>query len=136
LSTADSVGARETQSTRLAAAVDASVAYLNTVNDGNSKYILLATDGEPNCVSGATTAAGADSDLPATVTAVQNAAKSGYKVLVIGVGPEATSLTSLAEAGGSDKSYSALSPDVLSNALASIVGTVVASCRTSCRPSR
>ena len=121
-----SVGNASTTPTR--AAIDAAVAYLNTVNDGNSKYVLLATDGEPNCASGATTAAGGDADLPATVTAVQNAAKAGYKVFVIGVGPEAASLTSLAEAGGSDKFYSALTPDDLSSALSSIVGTVAASC--------
>lgn len=107
------------------AAVDAAVSYLKTVNDGNSKYILLATDGEPNCGSGSSTST---SDLPATVTAVQNAVAAGYKVFVIGVGPQAANLTSLAQAGGTDKFYSALTPDDLSSALAAIVGTVVASC--------
>jgi hypothetical protein len=121
-----SVGNATTTPTR--AAIDAAVAYLKTVNDGNSKYILLATDGEPNCASGSTTGGGGDTDLPATVTAVQNAASAGYKVFVIGVGPEAANLTSLAEAGGSEKFYSALTPDELASALSSIVGTVAAGC--------
>lgn len=120
----DAAGTASSTPTR--AAIDAAVAYLKGLNDGNSKYILLATDGEPNCAadgSGTST-----SDLPGTVTAIQNAASAGYKVFVIGVGPEAANLTSLAQAGGTEKFFSALSPDELSSALASIVTTVVAGC--------
>jgi hypothetical protein len=117
-------GTASTTPTR--AAVDAAVAYLKTVNDGNNKFILLATDGEPNCASGSSGTS--TTDLPATVTAVENAVAAGYKVFVIGVGPEATNLTSLAQAGGTEKFYSALTPDALSGALASIVTTVAAGC--------
>jgi hypothetical protein len=113
-------------STPTRAAVDAAVVYLKTVNDGNNKFILLATDGEPNCASGSSGTGTAD--LPATVTAVENAVAAGYKVFVIGVGPEATNLTSLAQAGGTEKFYSALTPDALLDALASIVTTVAAGC--------
>jgi hypothetical protein len=123
-SSIDAAGTASSTPTR--AAIDAAVAYLKSVNDGNSKYILLATDGEPNCPS--ESSGTSTTDLPATITAVQNAASAGYKVFVIGVGPEAANLTSLAQAGGTEKFYSALSPDDLSNALASIVTTVVAGC--------
>jgi hypothetical protein len=108
------------------AAIDAAVAYLKTVNDGNNKFILLATDGEPNCGSGGS--GSTSSDLDATLTAVKNAVTAGYKVFVIGVGPEAANLTSLAQAGGTEKFYSALTPEDLSAALSTIVGTVTAGC--------
>lgn len=120
----DAAGTASSTPTR--AAIDAAVAYLKTVNDGNSKFILLATDGEPNCGSDSTSTTA--SDLPATVTAIESAAAAGFKVFVIGVGPEAANLTKLAEAGGTEKFYSALTPDDLSTALASIVTTVVAGC--------
>jgi hypothetical protein len=113
-------------STPTRAALDAAVAYLKTVSDGNNKFILLATDGEPNCASGASGTS--TTDLPAAVVAVQNAVAAGYRVFVIGVGPEAANLTSLAQAGGTDKFYSALTPDALSSALSSIVTTVAAGC--------
>jgi Mg-chelatase subunit ChlD len=109
------------------AAIDAAVTYLKTVNDGNNKFILLATDGEPNCPTGQGSFS-ATSDLDATLTAVQNAVAAGYKVYVIGVGTETGNLTGLAQAGGTDKFYSALSPDDLTAALAAIVGTVTAGC--------
>ena len=108
------------------AAIDAAVAYLKTVNDGNNKFILLATDGEPNCGSGGS--GSTSSDLDATLTAVKNAVTAGYKVFVIGVGPEAANLTSLAQAGGTEKFYSALTPDDLTAALAAIVSTVAPGC--------
>lgn len=109
------------------AAIDAAVAYLKTVSDGNNKVILLATDGEPNCPAGQGSSS-TTSDLTATTTAVTNAAAAGFKVYVIGVGTETGNLTSLAQAGGTDKFYSALTPDDLSTALSSIVGTVAAGC--------
>jgi hypothetical protein len=109
------------------AAIDAAVAYLKTVSDGNNRYILLATDGEPNCPAdqkGLSTT----SDLDATTTAVKNAVAAGFKVFVIGVGTETGNLTKLAEAGGTDKFYSALTPDDMFAALSTIVGTVTAGC--------
>src|ERR1019366_4172379 len=108
------------------AAIDAAVAYLKTVNDGNNKFILLATDGEPNCGSGGL--GSTSSDLDATLTAVQNAVVAGYKVYVIGVGTETGNLTGLAQAGGTEKFYSALTPEDLTAALSTVVSTVTAGC--------
>jgi hypothetical protein len=105
------------------AAVNAGVAYLKTLTSPESKYILLATDGEPNCANGATSG----SDVPGTVTAISAAAAAGFKTYVLGVGPETGNLDNFAAAGGTSKYYPALSPDDLTKALAAIVGAV-ASC--------
>jgi hypothetical protein len=106
-------------------ALIAAVDYLKTVTDSNTKYILLATDGEPNCAG---TTDNTTEDLEPTKTAAQEAAAAGYKVFVIGVGTEVTNLTDLAQAGGTDKFYPAQSPDELSAALDAIVGIVAAGC--------
>jgi len=113
-------------STPTRTAIEAAVAYLKTLTDGNPRYILLATDGEPNCAPGASNTS--NSDLAGTITAIQAAAAAGYKVYVIGVGPETGNLTDLAVAGGTNHFYPATTPAELSNALTTIVGTVSAGC--------
>jgi hypothetical protein len=85
--------------TRLA--VQSGVAYLQTVMDPNPKFILLATDGLPNCIPG-----GADAqadDTAGAVQAVKDAAAAGFPVFVVGVGNVAmadATLNMLADAGG------------------------------------
>jgi hypothetical protein len=110
--------------TRLA--INAAVTYLKTLTDTNGKYILLATDGEPNCLSGSG-GGSSSSDVEGTRLAIAAAAAAGFKVYVIGVGPETGNLDNFATAGGTGHYYPALSPQELNAALASIVGTV-ASC--------
>ena len=80
------------------AAVTAAVAYMRTLQDNNPKYLLLATDGLPNCMSGDSTA----DDSPGTVTAVANAEAAGFPVFVIGIGNTmgTATLNMLAIAGG------------------------------------
>jgi hypothetical protein len=110
-------------------AVNTAVAYLRTLTDTNGKYILLATDGEPNCLTttgGGGVGAGA-SDVAGTVAAITAAAAAGFKVYVVGVGPETGNLDNFAAAGGTGHYYPALSPQDLNAALATIVGTL-ASC--------
>jgi len=63
-------------------AVNAAVAYLQTLTSTNRKYILLATDGEPSC-AGTTT--GSSSARPFAVTAVTNAANLSFHTFVVGV---------------------------------------------------
>ena len=112
------------------AAVTAATTYLQSLTDTNGKYILLATDGEPNCLTtGGGRGGGGNgaSDVPGTVAAITAAATAGIKVYVIGVGPETGNLDNFASAGGTDHYYPALSPQDLNAALATIVGTV-ASC--------
>jgi hypothetical protein len=105
------------------------VTYLKTLTDTNGKYILLATDGEPNCGgAGGRGGGGAGaSDVQNTVTAIGTALTAGFQTFVIGVGVEAGNLTNFAVAGGTTNYYPATSPDQLSAALNAIVGTV-ASC--------
>jgi hypothetical protein len=65
------------------------------------KYILLATDGDPNCAVGA--ADSNDPDVPATTQVIRQLAERGVTTFVLGVAvrPESrAALTSMAEAGG------------------------------------
>jgi len=107
------------------AAIDVAVSYLNGVQDGRSKYILLATDGQPNCPATGDVATAAD--LEPAIAAIAAARSDGIAVYVIGVGPSAGNLDQMASSGGTNKFYPALSPQALSAALNAIVGTV-ASC--------
>lgn len=111
------------------AAIKAGAAYLKGLTDTTGKYILLATDGEPNCLSTSGRGGGSSSasDVPGTVAAITAAAAAGFKVYVIGVGPETGNLDNFAQAGGTGHYYPALSPQDLNTALATIVGAV-ASC--------
>jgi Mg-chelatase subunit ChlD len=73
--------------TPTAAAVSEAAKYLSALNDGNSKYLVLATDGEPSSDSkNQCTGTWAEPDVrSATVNAVAAAAKQGIKTYVIGV---------------------------------------------------
>jgi hypothetical protein len=65
------------------------------------KYLLLATDGEPNCTPGATDQAGVD--VAGTTTAIRSLSEQGLTTFVLGVavhGTSADALTSMAQAGG------------------------------------
>jgi hypothetical protein len=111
--------------TPTAQAITAATAYLKTVKDQNTKYILLATDGEPNCASGG----GGSSSTPnvqATVDAITAAKNAGFLVYVIGIGPQAalTNLQSFAVAGGTTNYYPATSPQALADAFTTITQAV------------
>jgi hypothetical protein len=112
--------------TPTAQAITAATAYLKTVNDSNSKYILLATDGEPNCSSssgqGMTTA-----NVQGTVDAITAAKSAGFPVYVIGIGPSVGNLDNFASAGGTGSYFPATSPQDLTAAFASI-GQAVTTC--------
>lgn len=85
------------------AAVTSAAKYMSSVSDGNPHYLLLATDGEPNC--------GDNED--STVQAITDAAKAGMHTFVVGIGADFddTSLNNMANAGlepntkGGDKTY-------------------------------
>jgi hypothetical protein len=104
--------------TRLA--IDTAVTYLKTLTDPNAKSILLATDGEPTCQPDGGTEA---TEMQRTQDAVTAAFKAGFKVYVIGLGPETVNLSALAYAGGTYDYYSVLTPDSLTGALSAIVGS-------------
>jgi hypothetical protein len=116
-------------------AVDAAAAYMKTVTDTNPKYLLLATDGLPNCIPGGGSVTADDS--AGAKTAVMNAATAGFKTFVVGIGNNngVATLNDLAMAGGEaqvgsadgNSFYEVNSTADLVTALNKIVG-MVASC--------
>jgi len=105
--------------TPTATAIDAAKTYLDTVTDQNNKVILLATDGEPNCQGGKENTT---DDVQGALDAITAAYKAGYKVYVIGIGPQTAlaNLDKFAAAGGTANYYPASSPQALSDAFAAI----------------
>jgi hypothetical protein len=87
-------------------AVQTGAAYMGTVNDANPKFLLLATDGLPNCMPGCSGQTGCQaSDMTGAIQAVTDAATAGFPTFVVGIATtsDATSdatLTGMANAGG------------------------------------
>ena len=81
---------------------NAATAYLSTLTDVNPKYILLATDGLPNCM-GPRAPAAAHDDSAGAINAVANAATAGFQTYVVGIatagGVEDFTLDQMAVAG-------------------------------------
>ena len=111
--------------TPTAQAIEAATAYLQTVDDPNDKYILLATDGEPNCAPGQRSTI--TENVQGTVDALAAAKAAGFPVYVIGIGPSVGNLDNFAQAGGTNNYYPATSPEALTEAFASI-SKLVATC--------
>jgi hypothetical protein len=113
--------------TPTALALKNATAYLKSLNDGNKKFILLATDGEPNC--GGNPASVNNDDVAGATAAAKDAYNNGagYPVYVIGIGPNPGNLTQIAAAGGTTDFYPVTSPDQLVQALSTIT-KVVGSC--------
>jgi hypothetical protein len=99
------------------AAIQAASAYLNSLADQNGKYILLATDGLPNCAVDSRNT----SDFEETVAAIS---KAGFPVYVLGIGPSLYELDTFAVVAGTTHYYSATSPEELTTALSAITGAV------------
>jgi hypothetical protein len=125
-------GATPGSSTPTTAAMNAAVTYMKTLTDTNPKYILLATDGLPNCAAGGGTNT---DDSPAAIASVMAAATAGFPTFVVGIGStmaDAT-LTSMANAGGVPQMggatafYQVNDTAQLETALGSIIG-VASSC--------
>ncbi len=87
-------------STPTRTAINNAVTYLNGNGDTNPKYILLATDGLPNCAPGGGNTQ--NSDAMGAVTAIANALTAGIPTFVVGIGNTgaAATLTMMAQAGG------------------------------------
>jgi hypothetical protein len=139
------MGTRPGGNTPTRDAITTGAAYLATLKDTNPKFLLLATDGLPNCPVGC---AGMSSpmgmctttDNPAEDTAaeaaIMMAAMQGYQTFVIGIGNVATAQNTLnqfainggqAQTGAATSYYAATDEASLEAALNKIVG-VVASC--------
>lgn len=103
--------------TPTAQAITAATAYLQTVNDQNARYILLATDGEPNCAPGKSSGT---TNVQGTIDAITAAKAAGFLVYVIGIGPSVGNLDSFAAAGGTTNYFPATSPQALTDAFSAI----------------
>jgi hypothetical protein len=133
--------------TPTAAALRAADGYYDALADGiDNRYVLLATDGAPNCTLAGDLSAGNPSNVGACADALAEVAalvSAGVRVIVLGVGPdlaadttgEATCLDALAHAGGAAASpgspgyYSASDPVELQLAIEQIFGGIT---RPSC----
>jgi hypothetical protein len=116
--------------TPTAAAIRGAAAYLKTLPDGPPRYLVLATDGQPNCMDGMSSQL---SDEPGAVAAIAEAAAMGFPTFVIGVaigGSMANdTLNMMAVAGkqpraGDPRYYAATSREDLVSSLDLITGTV------------
>jgi hypothetical protein len=113
--------------------------YLDTlVDDGHPKYVLLATDGAPNCndaLDGETCrctslTGGCDVnrrnclDDVRTNVVVGDLASSGVQVFVLGIGTSsfADVLDAMAAAGGTEHAYFAEDPDTIRTTFETIAG--------------
>jgi hypothetical protein len=115
------------------------VTYMKTLTDQNPKYLLLATDGEPNCPNGAATL-NTNDDRGAEM-AVANAFTAGFPTFVVGIATASdagatTALNAMAVAGGEPQPnaatqyYAVADTASLVTALNSILG-IATSCKIS-----
>ena len=112
------------------AAVRAATSYLMGLTDQNPKFIVLATDGQPNCGAGG----GFGDDSAGAEQAITDAKNMGINTFVIGISADATSdatLNQMAMNGGEARPngppsyYSVQNQTDFVNAIAAITGTVV-----------
>jgi hypothetical protein len=91
-------------------AIDKAVAYFKANVSNNARYLVLATDGEPNCADGITNEL---VDPDGAVMAVSAATAAGYKTFVIGIATTMSNahmtLNMLADAGGAPRMATAAS---------------------------
>jgi hypothetical protein len=114
------------------AAIDSAVAYFSSGidNSGRARYILLATDGEPNCSDGSFGV-----DDAAAIQAVDKAAQAGIHTFVVGIGGKTGAEQTLAamamkgqepnQAAGQKPYYSVSTTQDLVNVLTAIAGQIV-----------
>ena len=98
--------------------------YYAGVSSPGDRYVLLATDGEPNCGPG-------DDEAPTVTESIQAIAGlrgDGIMTFVLGFGGTINNypqtLQAMAEAGGTGDYFAANSPDELATALDAIAGEV------------
>ncbi|MBN2576036.1 MAG: VWA domain-containing protein [Deltaproteobacteria bacterium] len=113
-------------------AIEKALAYLQSVDDGSPKHILLATDGLPNCGNGIMSADDYDEDdEDGAIAAVAAANAAGVPVFVVGIdiGGGGDTLDDMAVAGGrprddSPRYYPASATTGLVEALQQVVGSI------------
>jgi hypothetical protein len=138
-------------STPTAISLDSARSYLNSLNLSVDAYVLLITDGEPNCNSSLNpdtcqwSSTGCDPsscsaesclDDKATVSAAKALKAAGFPVYVVGFGSDIESnltvLNAVAAAGGTGQAYSATDEASLSTQLDKIAAQVSNCCISVC----
>lgn len=115
--------------TPTAGAIKSAVAYMKTLDEPNPQYLLLATDGEPNCAGGASFTV----DAEGATKAVTDAADAGIPTFVVGIATTdnavaSDALNAMAVAGGSPQEgaetqyYAVSDTETLTEALNQIIG--------------
>jgi hypothetical protein len=102
LSAAIGMTTPEGNGTPTAVAVRKATAYMQTRTTPNPKYLVLATDGEPNCGGGGIFGTGTADNMNA-IQAVRDAAAAGFPTFVVGIAAGAAAdgvLNDMATAGG------------------------------------
>jgi len=97
--------------------------YQGAAVNPNGRFVLLATDGEPNCQNTNDPTIPTVTESVAAITALKNAGIPTY-VLGFGGGVNGATLQAMAQAGGQNQYYSASSPTELAAALDAITGDV------------
>ena len=137
--TAANGGVTNGSKTPTAKAVTAGVAYLMTLTDPNPKYLLLATDGLPNCAVGNNNINTDDS--AGAEQAVADALTAGFQTFVVGIATTADAMATAtlntmatnggqAQTGAATMYYAVADTASLEAALSKIVG-IVANCTIS-----
>ena len=121
-------GAKPGGETPTTAAINSAVAYYATLNDARPHYLLLATDGLPNCGTGGDDSTNAEN-------AVSAAAKAGIHTFVVGIGNDPQgdmTLTQMAKNGlepdttpGQSAYYQVSVAQDLVNVLSKVAGKIV-----------
>jgi len=83
-------GASPSSYTPTETAMNSATAYMMTLKDPNPKYLLLATDGLPNCGPGASKVTNDDST--GAETAVTSAKAAGFQTFVVGIATAADAM--------------------------------------------
>ncbi|HSY38349.1 MAG TPA: VWA domain-containing protein, partial [Polyangia bacterium] len=118
------------------AVMNNAVTYLKGLTDANPKYLLLATDGEPNCAAGTGTANAGGTDAVGAENAVAAAKTAGFPTFVVGIATssDAAATNALntmavnggeAQTGAATQYYSVTDTAGLETVLAQIVGKTV-----------
>ena len=118
------------------AVMNNAVTYLQGLTDANPKYLLLATDGEPNCAAGTGTANAGATDAAGAESAVAAAKTAGFPTFVVGIATstDAAATNALntmavnggeAQTGAATQYYSVTDTAGLETVLAQIVGKTV-----------
>src|SRR5262249_15271955 len=129
-------GQMPSSSTPTRVAVQMGTAYMKTLTDSNPKFLLLSTDGLPNCIptanGGTCTNNCQNGDMQGAIQAVTDAATAGFPTFVIGIATSSDptsdqTLNGMAMAGGKPQAngppyyYPVMNQADLSAALTSIV---------------